>query len=176
MARSYRDTEWQETRRRFSHDWLRNKFLVAIGKGLNVAAGKIEDPEFEERFLGRVLPEWETRKDDAQRLAATAESALSSRRWLELPPLDRLPMTDREWLGEVAHDVWLRDSHFVSWRDRVVGAVGRADGRYASLRAFVPPRVLGGRPEMEKALRDFEEACAELATAVSDWPSRVQAT
>lgn len=174
MAHPYADKEWQETRRRFSHDWLRNKLLVAVGKGVNVAAGKIEDPEFEQRFLGRVLPEWESRKGDAVRLAATVEPALSPRRWMERPPLDRLRAEDREWLGHVAHNVWLSESHVGSWRDRVVNAVQQADRRYASLRALVPPRAIRGRPEMEKALADFREACAELATAIGDWPARIQ--
>ena len=98
---------WLERRSRLNHDWLKNRYLQALGMWLNVLDGKVEDDEFAQRIATTILPEWSAKRLELERLVHDYEIAMSPERLLG-DDSDALPIRGApRWLGPALHQLWL---------------------------------------------------------------------
>ena len=99
---------WARRRGAFSHDWLKNSYLPALEKWVNILSGDVDDSVFEGVFARTGLHEWNDRRDGVTLLLAEFETAMSPRVLFESEPLSGVPDADREWLAALVHDLWLQ--------------------------------------------------------------------
>lgn len=171
--------QWQTRRSRFNHDWLKNQFLPALDKFLNILDDQIEDDETEANFVSDVLPEWERKSAEARSLAEDFEQEMSPRTLFRQPPLANCDEESKKWLSELTHELWLI-RHPV--REKIIAeALSRAeDADTAYLRLS---KALSGcadtkhavalRPLCSEFLR-FRQSCYQLALAIEKFPSEVR--
>src|ERR1051326_4473635 len=93
-------SSWQKRRSSFNHDWLKNQFMPALAKWLNLLDNKIEDPDFERAFIASVLPKWEQHREEALRLPRDFEQEMSPRRLFECHPLAHHNVHTKQWRSE----------------------------------------------------------------------------
>ncbi len=168
-------SEWQRRRGSFNHDWLKNVYLTALGKWVNILDDVVEDGAFEVMFMLGLFEEWSTRRHDVRALLEDFESEMSPRRLLSQPPLDRCDAVTKEWLGSVVHGLWLSR---VGVRELVSTARARldaADAIFEEIHRTMPKGKCAAadlRPLRDRFVA-FAGACAELAEAISRFPSRI---
>ena len=153
--------DWDSARARFSHDWLRNRLAIALGKYRNVLAGAVLDDSAEAQ-LRAMADEWPERHVEATRLLDLALDVLSPRRGFERPELAILdPETvlaaadraEREWRLNAAPHAAVRQA-----RD----ALARLDAALAAARIEGPRLEPGWVDEARAATREAAEAMTVL--------------
>lgn len=100
--------EWDTVRARFSHDWLKNGFAVALGKFANVLSGAVEDPDAGRQVLG-YLHEWLTRREEIGRLIDMAPAVLSPAGLFRQGPLAALDDESKKALAALMDEKWRRN-------------------------------------------------------------------
>src|ERR687885_736280 len=66
---------WQKRRTSFNHDWLKNQYMPALAKCINIVDGKIEDRAFELNFYNLVLRQWKRHEVELSTLLDDFKSA-----------------------------------------------------------------------------------------------------
>lgn len=164
---------WQQRRSRFNHDWLKNQFMPALAKAINLLDGQIEDPEFERVFALSFLPQWPAHRPELLALLADFEREMSPRRLLEHGRFDCRCSPRHHWLPDLVHALWLRRSPVSRWLADANQRVADIDRCYAQLRDCLDGGALqpGRQP-----LAAFRDACQALARAVEAFPAEVKVT
>lgn len=169
---------WQDRRNRFNHDWLKNSFIPALKKFLNLLDDKIEDQQFEQSFIESVLPKWESHRFEAFSLAEDFEHAMSPRVLFELPPLSQCDEETRKWLGERIHISWLAKHAVHALVEEAVSRARSADAAYNSLHNGLGSCANTVSVQALHPLRpffaEFLQACHDLARAIERFPSDVK--
>jgi hypothetical protein len=167
---------WQRRRVEFNHDWLKNRFLPALDRAVNVLRGDIEDAEYAHAFLTILLPDWELAAARAADLCDGFEREMSPRCLLDEYPLSLLEAGTRDWLGTLLHEVWLTRFPVRRWVQDALDRVAAADASYrqvvAHLRGNAAPAaepLLGFAPLLEQ----LGEDCRALARALERFPRTV---
>jgi len=173
-------TDWQRRRTAFNHDWLKNVYVPALEKWLNLLDDEIEDKVFEQAFVAGVLPAWGRHQEEAQALVGDFENALSPRRLFDLPPLARCGAGTKSWLGDVMHGLWHHRSHV---RDLLRAAEEASDKVESSYRYLQQELEGSATTKSAEALRplkpQFEslvDGCSDLAQAISKFPAETKVT
>src|ERR1044072_7135922 len=122
---------WQKRRNTFNHDWLKNQYMPALARYLNLLDGLIEDDEFAQSFVSQILPEWESHREEAANLIKSFECEMSPQRLLECSPLSRCDEHTKRWLGNLMHALWLKRYPVAQWVTDAMHAVENADAAYA---------------------------------------------
>lgn len=167
---------WQKQRGQFNHDWLKNRYLPAIAKWMNVLDQRVEDASFLDAFFSTILPQWMEYKPHAQFLAETFESQMSPKVLMDAPPLSGLPSADRDWLGAAIHGFWTTRYPSQKWVADAGSAIEAADAAYKQIQ-----EVFTGSEETDlehfRAHRSdfsrFQECCQALARSFEQFPSKV---
>jgi hypothetical protein len=168
---------WQRRRSRFNHDWLKNRFLPALTKWANILAGEVEDPAFDKSFPERILPEWESQREEALAICETFEDEMSSRRILDRPPLSRCDESTRRWLGTMVHQLWLARYPVNEWVARGTAGVQAATAAYARVQEGtlrLGGTALSQSREHRERFADFQRRCQELAATMHAFPSEIK--
>jgi len=171
-------SQWQKDRSAFNHDWLKNQYMPALAKYLNLLDDQLEDLEFERSFILETLPEWEAHRAEALALARSFESEMSPQRLFDAPPLARCDEATKQWLGEFIHTLWLKRYPVRQWISGAVTATEHADTAYQKLHAMLRacPNVYSA--EVTRPYRaqfgELRARCQDLANAVSKFPSEVK--
>lgn len=169
---------WQKRRSAFNHDWLKNRYMPALAKYLNLLEGRVEDEEFERSFVSNILPEWEEHRGEALALAVDFERDMSPRLLFESRPLSRCDEATRLWLGDLLHALWLRRHPVRRWVEAAEAATARADEAYTWLRDTLRDCPAPGSADATRRyLKQFAELrarCQDVANAVSKFPSEVK--
>lgn len=169
---------WQKRRSAFNHDWLKNRYMPALAKYLNLLDDRVEDREFERSFVSNILPEWQENLDEARALVLDFEQEMSPRRLFESPPLSRSDEDTRRWVGELVHALWLRRCPVKQWVSEAVEATERADAAYRNLRdllrASADTRSAQAMIPYRAQFAEFRARCQGVANAVSKFPSEVK--
>jgi hypothetical protein len=170
------ETDWQSRRNRFNHDWLKNRFLLALGKLINVLDDRIEDDEFLASFVGGGIKVWEAEYPEVLALIECFSAKMSPKVLFDRPPMSLWPK-EKTWLPTVVD---------VMWRNRV-----RADELVQSAResatsaneAYLRLRSEWGaesdRMSVERLRQSrvrvvaFRDDCQELARAIEKFPNRI---
>lgn len=170
--------DWQSRRREFNHDWLKNRFIVALNSWLRLLDGAIEDSILEKSFLSDVLPQWEVRRNEVNELIRDFEKEMSPRQLFSEPPLSRCDGQTKRWLGELIHGLWLVRVSAKELTTTAESAVAAADTAYAELSRVVRTRpkcaVLAGMKPHRHLFERFRDACQKLGAAISEFPQEVQ--
>ncbi len=166
---------WQDRRNRFNHDWLKNSFIPALKKFLNLLDDKIEDPQFENAFINSVLPNWESHRSEAFSLAEEFEHSMSPRVLFELPPLSGCDQETRMWLGERIHTAWLSHHSVPTLVDEAFRRARSADEAYNNLHARLESCSNTASAKALQPLRplfaEFLQACHDLGKAIEKFPT-----
>jgi hypothetical protein len=91
-------TSWQRRRSELNHDWLKNRYLPALAKWINILDDYVEDYGFEKDFLELTLPQWEEHRLLVIALIESFEIEMSPGIQLSHPPLSHLPESTKMWL------------------------------------------------------------------------------
>jgi len=170
--------DWQSRRREFNHDWLKNRFIVALNSWLRLLDGAIEDSILEKSFLSDVLPQWEAQRGEVGELIRDFEKEMSPMQLFSEPPLSRCDPHTKQWLGELVHRLWLIRvcaKELTSTAERSVSAM---DTAYAELSQIVRTRPTGDLVSSMKPHRRlferFRDACQNLGETVSEFPHEIK--
>ncbi len=171
---------WQRRRSELNHDRLKNQFLPALAKWLNLLDDRLEDPAFERSFVRSVLPQWWRLRDEAVALADSCEAEMSPRRLVEAGPLRRAAAPTRAWLGPLAHALWLARYAVRGRADAVRDRAAAAQAAYArleeGLHEHAPRCSAAGLRPLRPRFAEFRDRCRELARAIEAFPSEVKVT
>jgi hypothetical protein len=157
---------WRVREARFNHDWLKNGFLPALAKWVNVLSGSVEDQVFEGSFALGGLLEWERQKAAAASLLADYESLFSPRALFDRGALRSCSAADRAWLEPVARHYWeasrAGQACEVGRRALLAADAGFLDVVSRTRRAASPPG------ELLTAVRAFWSSCVHLNRAFAE--------
>jgi hypothetical protein len=171
-------SSWQRRRTEFNHDWLKNQFIPALAKCLNLLDNRIEDRAFEQSFVLLALPEWDLHRGEAPTLAQDFEREMSPRRLFDQLPLSRCDEDTRQWLGNLVHALWITRYPVRQWVSEAFEAAKRADASYDALQAALAGcadiRSVEALRSFRKHFSDFRERCQELGHAISKFPNEVK--
>lgn len=165
---------WPRRRSIFSHDWLKNKYMTALAKFLNLLDDEIEDPEFERSFVPTILPQWGAHVEEVVSLVKDFERCMSPGGLFLMPPLSGCDELTRRWLGDFVHSLWLSKYSVREAVEEALAAVGRVEDVYRLIQ-----RELQGCADVCSAadlrpLRThfaaFRELCEQLAGMVERLP------
>jgi hypothetical protein len=176
------ETDWQSQRNRINHDWLKNKFLLALGKLINVLDDRIEDDDFVRGFVANGLVAWEQEYPSVLSLINGFQDRMSPRVLFARPPLSRCAQ-DQMWLPVVVDAMWWNrvgvDELAKSARDCAV----KADAAYGRLILLInneqpPVEHLSAVPlrNYREEVFSFRDACSQLAKAIEKFPHRILVT
>lgn len=177
MVASNVETNWQAKRNRFNHDWLKNKFSLTLERAVKIAQERIEDDEFAAKFIQIALPEFEIEIQNARALIESFESSMSPRVLLDRKPLNRLDDCTRDWLGIVVHACWKNRIRVAELVEAASKRLEQAFAAFYRLRHCIDSK--GGTLEGQQlvcclpGLLAFRDACGDLGTAISMFPSRI---
>ena len=136
---------WQKRRTAFNHDWLKNRFLPALAKWINLLDDRLEDLAFQQSFVATVLPQWEGHRAEA--------SALPRNFAVQMSPRSLLGARRDTWLGLLVHFLWLNRYPVFRWVQAATARANEAEEAYQRLRARLA-------------------TCADTTSAAALWPLR----
>jgi hypothetical protein len=172
------DRHWQKCRREFSHDWLKNQYIVALNSWLRLLDGEIDDPLLEHSFLEEVLPRWEVRSPEVRTLIESFPREMSPRQLFDEPPLSRCDAQTTAWLGEMIHGLWLVRCSVESLTVVASASLEAANLAYEELsRALATRRegdVLHRAIPLRGLFERFRNDCQKLGAALSEFPHEIQ--
>ena len=163
----------------FNHDWLINVYQKRVkGFWKFVTGGATEDsPNYAEDFLRDVLPQWETRRPDAEWLLRHFSEEMSPARLLETPRLSKLDAATKAWLKPAIEYHWMTTQQVPAKLALATKALNDVDQFYAETNTAVgtlcsPPatadlRTLGAQ------FRKLADALGELGDAISAFTPRI---
>lgn len=168
---------WQKRRGEFNHNWLKNKYLPALGKLQNLLDDYIEDDEFWGPFITDVLPKWESHRAEARDLIENFELEMSPRVLLEHDPFSRLDNEVRIWLSELVHNLWLTRYPVTQWIEEAIGCMRDVDDAYKRIKKILkecPDNKLAEALKQQKdEFREYNRVCRKLGKAFETFPSRI---
>jgi hypothetical protein len=171
--------EWQHRRATFNHDWLKNQYMPALAKCLNLLDDRVEDSQFEQGFATDVLPQWEAHYEEAIQLSRDFEQDMSPRRIVERMDL-KSSGCDGAWLEDLMHHLWLARYPVQKWIDQAAKRVQEADEAYQQLQEALVECDDVRSAEALRPLRDefaaFRDCCQKLARAIEQFPSEIKVT
>lgn len=170
---------WEVRRSEFNHDWLKNKYLNSLSAFIKrCLKAKIVYPERLTEFVSLDMPQWAERLPQLKELVASFQSEMSPRTLFCQPPLNVVDDHTKQWLGRLAHGLWLSRCDIQTRTQRLLEAIDRVDRSYESLSNDVSDD--GARVEalMQHltGFCEFRDALVQLSEAISDLPHRVMVT
>ena len=164
-------SEWQERYNDFNHDWLKNKYMQALGKIINVIDGRSIDRHFLEASLKQTLQEWEPRPMELESLLDDVENDMSPRRLFFYPPHSRCAYPTKSWLPELVDALWLSRLPIKACKTAVRLKAEKTDEAYTRLISALPDSKEPMTVSMLRPLRPqfvvLRECCQELADALT---------
>jgi hypothetical protein len=170
-------SEWQRRRAVFNHDWLKNQYMPALAKFLNLLNDQIEDPQFEQTFVMDVLPKWEGHYDQAKQLPQDFEQEMSPRRFVERVDFGSSDYDGRR-LADLMHHLWLARYPIQEWVEQAKEQVRKTDRAYRELQESLAECDDVRSAEALRPFREefaaFRDQCQELATTIEQFPSEIK--
>jgi hypothetical protein len=168
---------WQRRRAAFNHDWLKNQYMPALAKCVNLLDDRIEDPQFEQTFVLDVLPQWETRHKEAKQLPHDFEQDMSPRWFVERMDFGSTDC-DETWLADLMHHLWLARYPVGKWIKQAEVQVQKTDRTYRELQESLAEcddiRSAEALRPFREEFAAFRNQCQELATAIEQFPSEIK--
>ncbi len=173
------ESNWQSQRNRLNHDWLKNDFLIAFDKFINILDDRIEDDEFMVGFVENGLLTWGLEYPLALELIECFASKMSPMVLFDRPPMSRWPSKKR-WLPMLVDRLW-RNRHQI---DELVDAARekakQANKSYLTLMAELESAAGAAKIHRARQIRDhfvqFRSDCRAMASAIGRLPHRILVT
>jgi hypothetical protein len=173
------ETDWQSRRNRFNHDWLKNRFLLALGKLINVLDDRIEDDEFLASFVGGGIKVWEAEYPQVLSLIASFSAKMSPKVLFDRPPMSRWPK-EKTWLPTVVDLIWRNRVQANALVQSAHESATSANEAYVRLRSQWGAESVRMSVERLRKSRaqivEFRDACQELARVIEKFPNRILVT
>lgn len=166
--------DWQLQRSDFVHRWGKLSFIDDIELWENIMRGLVVDAEFEAKFPEALAKEFDAYRNEAQHLIEGFEAEMSPRAaWARL---GRSKLNDSpQWLGEIAHALWLSRVPVQALVRDAENCLRGADEAYAGFIVV----ILSGRTEARRrkqagirSAEAFRLRCRGLRTMIATFPSR----
>ena len=177
MTSSIYNPRWQQRRSRLNHDWLKNQYLQALGRWLNILDGHVRHRETERTFIVSVLPQWESHCPEVRELIDDFPKSMTPARLFEIEPLCRCDVDTIRWLPPIVDQIWRARYKVDECVAEARLALDEASAAYRSLSRGI--RACGDHApvaELRKK-RDvfarFLDASEVLGSALSRFPSEV---
>lgn len=168
---------WQKRRSVFNHDWLKNQFMPALAKLINIIDHRVRDDNFVESFLTLTLPVWEPHLSELMSILRDFENEMSPRRLFDRLPLSGCSPQTREWLASVTHSLWLRRKPVDQWIAEAIRQAEMTNSAYIRIRQKlqngVTARTVGSLQPIRSQFAEFRDCCEALASAISQFPREV---
>ena len=100
-------SEWPIRRKKFYHDWLKNRFLNSFDDFIEQLQKDNPGIDRVSEFLVEDFPAWKSKRQDAEWIIQSIEDGMSPRRLLSCAPLSGCDVETQEWLGHLVHGLWL---------------------------------------------------------------------
>ena len=175
-------TNWQSQRNRFNHDWLKNKFLLELGKLINIIDERIEDNDFAYSFIVVSLHAWERESSDLFVLIGEFQTKMTPKVLFEQLPLSRLP-SQQTWLPLVVDAMWRNRTGTDELVETAQHKTVVANAAYAKLKSLLDDELAKSDQLSAAQLRKyrdevvlFRSACRELSKAIERFPHRILVT
>ncbi|MBL7204166.1 MAG: hypothetical protein ISS63_07535 [Desulfobacteraceae bacterium] len=170
---------WQKRRSEFSHDWLKNKYIPALGTFLNILDQKVEDAEFQMSFLSEVLPQWKSHRDEAFALPREFIEKMSPKVLVDHVPLSFLDDGTKMWLRQLVHGLWVTRYPIKQWVFDAYASAHEVNAAYDLLKKKLKECQNMRAAQALTSIRDefvaFRKQCQNLARAIEKFPSEVKA-
>lgn len=168
---------WQRRRVDLNHDWLKNKYLPALGKFQNLLHNYIEDEAYRDDFMSEILPEWEFHRVEARDLVKTFKLEMSPRVLIDDEPFSRLDDDVGIWLKELVHNLWLTRYPVTQWMEEAFRCINDVDEAYEKVIKVIKEcpdihSVIPLKP-LRSLLEEYSNFCRKLAKAFEKFPSRI---
>ena len=174
------EPDWQQRRSRFSHDLLKNEYLPALSRFLNILNDRIEDEVFERSFVTDVFPRWESRNADVSVLIEEFEVEMSPRCLLDRLPLLRRRTQHEPWLSNLVHTLWCSRHPVAEWVRQSQEIADLTNQSYVlicqELKASPDIGDAGSLRHLTREFSKFRDRCHELATAIEKFPRKILVT
>ena len=172
-----RSQAWERRRLDLNHDRIKNEYLQTLGSWVNVLAGTVSRDDLERTYVHETLPKWRALEQEAKALLLEAEHVLSPARILEGSSLPEQDPETLRWLGEIAHQMWLKRYEVRSIIAAAMDALRAADSAYSGLQEALRKceNVTSAdalRPLLPQ-FQAFEQACERASDAIGKLPHRI---
>ena len=94
-------SSWQKRRSAFNHDWLKNQYLPALAKLINIIDSEVEDPEFPRFFVHLTFPQWEQRREEVLSIIRDSEHSISPQILFHSSQLSNCDAYTKSWASEL---------------------------------------------------------------------------
>lgn len=167
------DKLWVRRRTEFNHDWLKNNFIPALARFLNILDDEIRDPNFQQYFLAQELPEWRYQYENAQMLLTDVELMMSPKCLFDGRPLSNVDSDTILWLPDVIHELWLTRCHIKENLTMIREALARANETFSLLckKFGMIEEKAEAKRELRNQLYSFNLQCQSLGSLLSLLPS-----
>jgi len=168
-------TSWQKRRNELNHDWLKNRYLPALAKWMNILDDYVEDPTFETDFLNTVLPQWVEYRTQVVSLVECFEAEMSPSTRLLQPPLSRLPASTTTWLRTLTTALWISRYPISRWKSDTLSCVMSVGQAYQQLQELIhaePTCTFVQFRSFRSQFALFQNHCQSLAKSIEMLPSR----
>jgi hypothetical protein len=173
-----KSAKWQRRRSEFNHDWLKNRFIPALSRLLNLLDRRIDDPALEVSFATNVLLEWDAHRNEAFTLPNDFEVEMTPRILFEQPPLSYCDEEKKQWLGDLADLLWKSRYPVSDWVQNALQAAISTDDACNRLRAALERnheiRSVESLQPLRPLFAEFEKACRNLAKAIEPFLREVR--
>jgi hypothetical protein len=171
---------WHKRRSEFNHDWLKNRYMPALAKFLNLLDDKVEDEDFERAFVSSIFPEWEAHQEEVMCILRDFESEMSPKTLFCQPPLSKCDEQTKQWLGDLVHSLWLAKYPIKQWIEKAIMAANRVDMTYhhtvKTLESCTDTQSAQTLRRFYSMFDGYRRDCQELAIAIEKFPSEVKIT
>jgi hypothetical protein len=163
---------WQRRRAAFNHDWLKNRYIPALGKWLNVLDGQVTDDAFAVTFAQHKFLEWRRESWALKSLLDDFTTEMSPARLLEDAAGN--PWC-AEWLRSFVRGYWLCVSDVERRLSDVRACADAVERAFWAVHGIIDDwgvqRILAEPGKARPVVAELHEACIALAEAVSALPS-----
>ncbi len=172
---------WQKQRSSINHDWLKNQYIPALAKFINLLEGRVEDKIFEDKFTSSILPEWTIKYSELIVLPIDFEKDMSPKTIIKRVFLifnsDDLK-TQYEWVEELIHRLWKYRYNVQKLIDNTAHEISLTNKLYQDIQYLInssgkilPIDVL----RLNKILvYSFKQRCINLSKTIERFPSEVK--
>ncbi len=171
---------WQKRRGEFNHDWMKNRYLPALGKLQNLLDDFIEDDDFLEFFFEDIFPEWEFYSAEGRVLIERFEIEMSPRSLIDYEPFTILNNETRAWLSELVHHLWLMRYPVRRWIEDAFRCISDVDDAYEKIIKLLKEcpdiHTIAALKPTRTMFEEYRNVCMRLAKAFEKFPSRILVT
>jgi hypothetical protein len=166
---------WPRRRSAWQHDWLKNRYLMAISKALRVLDREVDDETFLARFIEQDLRDWVERSGEVIDLIESFVLEMSPRVLLEAPSLCCCDEDIKGWLAEVVHALWMARYQVDRWIDEALQRCASAQAVYEQLDRELKDRPPDGdygalRPQFAALHRSL----LDLSSSLEQFPREIR--